>query len=158
MQPSGPIIKGQLIKKKYIATIHNLRCQILKKLDFFLPVPKQPRYTILDQFPTTTASHDHHKHNHENPGHKVRGRCGNGVWGGGCAGEIFSTGKTTVGRLRRWLKLLPLSSMWFHYFNGVSIFVFVFCFFFCGFWLLGFFLLFSFCHFLFCFWFQVDCV
>ena len=127
-----------------------------KKIGLLPSCTQTPRSTILDQLPTTTTSHGHHKYSHENPGHRMRGGCGNGAWGGRCAGEIFSTNETAMGRLQRWLKLRPLSSTWFHYFNGVSIFVFL-CFFF-GFWLLGFFLLFSFCHFLFCFWFQVECV
>ena len=89
-----------------------------------------PSYTqttqIYNPWPvsTTTTSHGHHKHSHENPGHRVRARCGSGICGGGCAGEIFSTGKIAVCWLWRWLKLRPLLSTWFHYFNGVSFFFF----------------------------------
>ena len=154
MQPNGPIIKGQLIKKNTSTTIHNLRCQILKKLDFFLPVPKQPRSTILYQFPTTTASHSHHKHSHEKSWSQNERK----VW------------QWRLGRWVCWRDLLDWrdyggsapkmakSSAHFRQRDFIISMVFQFFFFLCGFWLLGFFLLFSFCHFLFCFWFQVDFV
>ena len=62
MQPSGPIIKDQLIKKKNTSiTIHNLRCQILKKLDFSFMYPNNPDLQSLTscwppQLATTTTN------------------------------------------------------------------------------------------------------
>uniref|UniRef100_A0A2N9I656 Uncharacterized protein n=1 Tax=Fagus sylvatica TaxID=28930 RepID=A0A2N9I656_FAGSY len=53
-------------------------------------------YKLLDQLPTTTASHGHHKYNHT-----VKGGCSGGVWEVGMLANSFSTYERTVGQFKQ---------------------------------------------------------